>query len=126
MGTSRVVAGIVSVALAGLTAAVPSGATLHRTMYISFSGPVRLPGVSLAAGTYIFERADPETRDIVRVASPDRKRVYLTAFTRPVPRPAGVPATQAISFGEASRDLAPPVRVWWPADESVGREFIYR
>ena len=29
------------------------------TNYLTFSGPVALPGVELRAGTYIFERASP-------------------------------------------------------------------
>jgi hypothetical protein len=37
-----------------------SGNNLH-TNNLTFSGPVRLPGVTLAPGTYIFERVEPTT-----------------------------------------------------------------
>src|SRR5262245_57470357 len=60
----------------------------NRLMYITFSGPVALPGVELQAGTYAFELATP-TNDstLVRVSSKDHRIVYLTAFTLRIDRP---------------------------------------
>ena len=47
-------------------------------MYFTFSGPVQLPGVILAAGTYEFEIANPLTSgDIVRVRSRDGRHSVL-------------------------------------------------
>src|SRR6266478_313871 len=63
--------------------------TEHRTHYLTFNAPVGLPGVGLAAGTYIFELADPAADlSIVRVSSRDRSMVYFMALTELVPRPA--------------------------------------
>src|SRR5689334_17713043 len=59
----------------------------NRTTFFTFSRSVQIPGAALPAGTYLFELADPNhSLDVVRVLSKDRKRVYLTAFTRPVER----------------------------------------
>ena len=63
----------------------------HKTMYLTFSQPVQLPGVSLGTGTYIFEIANPNTSgDVVRVLSRDRSTSYFMGFTRarPAPSPA--------------------------------------
>ena len=124
----KALVGIFCVALVGLALAPPTGAdTANRTTYITFSKPVGLPDVVLGPGTYMFELPDPfGAWDVVRVSSRDRTHVYLTAFTRLVDRPAGLPREQMVSLGEASPDTAAPVRVWWPIGENLGREFIYR
>ena len=98
-----------------------------RTMYLSFSMPVQLPGVELPPGVYVFELADPaHARDLVRVSSQDRRKVYLTAPTKVVSRPVNSDTSLTISFGEPPRDGPRPITVWWPAGESTGRQFIYR
>jgi hypothetical protein len=96
-----------------------------RTGYLTFNTPFALPGVSLPAGSYIFERADPQTIDLVRVLSRDRKHVYLTAFTRLVTRPAGMPLNVHIAFGEVRKEAPPPVTVWYPLGDTYGNQFIY-
>ena len=104
-----------------------AGETAARTNYLTFSGPVALPGVELKAGTYIFERALPEgSADLVRVLSRDRRHVYLTAFTNMVPRPQHLKPGQVVSLGETTRGVPPPITAWYPVDGSAGHEFIYR
>ena len=120
------VTALAAVALALVTAA-STGASVaaNHTMYLTFSRPVSLPGVTLGTGTYVFELPDSVgDHSIVRVLSRDRKLVYLTAFTNAVNRPADLPRDQRISFKEASPDSPQPIGIWWP-DESVGRQFIY-
>ena len=96
-----------------------------QTNYVTFSRAVALPGVELAAGTYIFELAMPSSeRHIVRVMSRDRHQVYLTAFTNIVARPHDL--KHVITFGEAPRNVAPPIKVWYPVSGGDGREFIYK
>src|SRR5262249_9289862 len=47
-----------AVGLAAAAAAAHAGTNASRLTYLTFSGPVALPGVSLTAGTYAFELAD--------------------------------------------------------------------
>jgi hypothetical protein len=99
---------------------------LDRMMYVTFNRPVSLPGVALGSGTYIFELPDPiGAWNVVRVSSRDRRLVYLTAFTRVVDRPRGMNPEQPISFSEAPSNTPQPIKTWWPAGESTGRQFIY-
>ncbi|HEY7289229.1 MAG TPA: hypothetical protein VH583_05275 [Vicinamibacterales bacterium] len=113
------------VVAAGLVASV-SANTANRTAYLTFSGAVALPGVELSAGTYVFELVAPESSpSIVRVMSRDRKKVFLTAFTHYVDRPAGNDHNKPITFAEAPKGQAPPIKAWYPTDESMGREFVY-
>ncbi|PWT81164.1 MAG: hypothetical protein C5B57_11055 [Blastocatellia bacterium] len=98
-----------------------------RTTYMTFSETVALPGVNLAAGTYIFEIANPNSgSNVVRVSSRDHSKVYLQAFTNSIQRPEGLAPDRVITIGEASRGAAPPIRAWFPAGDSSGHEFLYR
>ncbi len=99
----------------------------EKTTYLTFNRPVALPGVELAPGTYIFEVATPLTSAaVVRVSSRDRSKLFLTAYTNVIDRPAGLPADHLVSFGEAVGGQAPPIRAWFPEGASRGHEFIYR
>jgi hypothetical protein len=113
-------------ALVGLVAAAPGDASVdtNRTTQLTFSKPFSLPGVTLAAGTYIFERASESAIEVVRVSSGDRRFVYYMGFTQLVEKPRGV--TSPITFGEAPAGSAIPVREWYPAGTSTGHRFVYR
>src|SRR5262245_55707823 len=102
------------------------GSPVEKTMYLTFSGPVGLPGVSLGAGTYVFEIANPMTGgDVVRVQSRDGKHSYYQGFTTPVSKPPSMRADAMVSFGEAVKGAPVPIVTWWPTGESTGRQFQY-
>jgi len=118
----------VCVAAAFVAALAPrvGASAAAKTTYLTFSGPVALPGIGLNSGTYIFEIANPDTTaDVVRVMSRDRSISYFMGFTRPINRPKNVHPTQSVSLGESAAGVPPPVTVWWPEYESTGREFVY-
>jgi hypothetical protein len=98
--------------------------TVSKTMYLSFSGPVSLPGLTLPAGTYMFERVSDDLH-VVRVSSRDGRSVYLTSYTHLIDRPASMPASRFITLGEAPRGVAPPIKAWFPEGLRQGHEFIY-
>jgi hypothetical protein len=57
--------------------------TWDRLTYFTFSGPVQLPGVTLAAGTYEFRLVNPETSaNVMRVSSKDGKTGKLFFMLR--------------------------------------------
>src|SRR5262249_10094955 len=97
----------------------------YRTTYLTFSGAVALPGAQLPAGTYLFELPEQNARNLVRVTSRDRSKVYLFAFTSLITRPAGLRADQVVSLGEARHGEAPRITAWYPVGDSTGRRFIY-
>jgi len=125
----RMIGAACGAAVVGLCLAASANAigTANRTTYLTFSGDVALPGVKLAAGTYIFELPEPMTSpSLVRVLSRDRHTVYLLAFTNFVERPLGADGRKHVTLGEARRGEAQPITAWYPTDDSRGREFIYR
>ena len=97
--------------------------TSSKAMCLTFNRPVRLPGVALEAGTYIFEMGGAS---VVRVSSRDRHIVHYAGLTYGVERPAGMRRDQRVSFGAAPETMSPPIMIWWPSDETQGRQFIYR
>jgi len=102
-----------------------TGHAARSRTYLTFSTPVALPGVTLAQGTYVFERVGI-SQDLVRVTSRDGLLVYLTAFTDEVKRPAGLPLDNTVIFAEAASGTARPISAWFPESASTGRAFIYR
>jgi hypothetical protein len=95
--------------------------------YLTFSGPVGLPGVTLAAGTYAFERADiTGTNNIVVVRNKARTQQYFMGFTERIDRPAGMASGSSVSFAEAAPGEARPIVAWYPPESSNGLKFIYR
>jgi hypothetical protein len=60
-----------------------------KQTYLTFSGPVQLPGIVLPAGTYQFKLADPESgRRALQVWDKDGARLFTTLDTAHHPRPA--------------------------------------
>jgi hypothetical protein len=114
--------------LGSLATAMNAGAgPLEKTMYLTFSGAVRLPGVALEPGTYVFEIANPMTGgDVVRVRSRDGRQSLFQGFTTPVQKPPRMSADAAISLGESAKGIAAPILAWYPAGESTGRHFEYK
>lgn len=128
MFNRKSVAAACGAAILGLVMAASSDAFItnpSRTTYLTFSGPVALPGVTLPAGTYTFELADSNSRDIVLVRSRDRSGAQWMGFTRQTRRPAGLPADRLATLGEAPKGTPPPITAWYPLYESTGYQFIY-
>ena len=108
-----------------MTASGDAWVNASRMNYVTVTGPVALPGVTLARGTYIFELASPTSLDVVRVLSRDRSKVYFMAFTTPIQRPAGMPADRLVSLGEAPAGTPAPITAWYPLGHSTGHKFIH-
>jgi hypothetical protein len=123
----RGILAVAGLALVGLVAAAPGNASVdsNRTTELTFSKPFSLPGVTLGAGTYIFERAAPLSAiEVVRVSSRDRRFIYYLGFTELVEKPRG--AASPITFGEAPKGAPVPVREWYPTGTATGHRFRYR
>jgi len=96
-----------------------------NTNYLTFSAPVALPGVTLSAGTYIFERAVSTNPDVVVVRNAERSQVFYLGSTMRASRPNGLRRDLYITFGEAARGTPPPITAWYPIGEETGHAFVY-
>jgi hypothetical protein len=111
--------------LGGLSQPVKAnGWSMHREL-LTFSAPIALPGVVLAAGTYAFEiPSEVASHTVVRVSSTDGRKIYLTAFTLEVRRPNSADAPK-VTFHEAATNAPHPVNIWYPNGDESGKQFIY-
>jgi hypothetical protein len=118
---------VTAAAVLTVTASTSALSELPRhTTYLTFNTPISLPGVSLPAGTYIFELADSQTSEqVVQVLSRDRAHTYLLTLTRNIVRPKGL-GDRFITFAEGRVGATPRVAAWYPFNDSTGHEFIYR
>jgi hypothetical protein len=118
---------VFGVALIGVVATSSIGAMPNagKTTYFTFSKAVQVSGVMLPSGSYVFEVLNPESGgDVVRVASRDRSKVYLTKFTLRVERPRSRNMEPAIVLGESPAGQPPRIASWFPHGETLGHAFI--
>jgi hypothetical protein len=100
-------------------------ATMTRLTYITFSGPVGLPGIVLPAGTYAFDRPSPFDPTVVRVMDRSQSKLYLITITRGTHRRMDGNLKTAITLGEAPKGQVQPIKAWFPEGLTLGNEFIY-
>jgi hypothetical protein len=116
-----------------LTALVASASYAQGTneytklSYLTFSGPVQIPGATLPAGTYTFRMADTTlgSAHIVQVLSRDGKKVFSSFFAIPHTR-AETPEDTIVMFAERPAGAAQAIRIWYYPGNSTGEEFIYQ
>jgi len=96
-----------------------------RRTFVTFSGPVSVPGMTLPAGTYTFRIMDSNTdRHIVQIFNQDGTKLMTTLLAVSAQRlePTGDPV---ITFKETASNRAPAVRYWYYAGDLAGNEFVY-
>src|SRR3954447_13445986 len=111
-----------------LVAGLAPGATADdftKLTLLTFSGPVDVPGITLPAGTYRFELADPTTsRRVVMVSDKDGNKSYGMFLS--IPNQGMAPADKpVVMFKEAAAGAPPAVQVWFYPGETYGYEFAY-
>jgi hypothetical protein len=111
---------------AGTVTTLSASVRSNRLEYLTFSGPVSLPGVTLSRGTYTFEVANSEaSADIVRVRNRATDAIVFLGFTYRVERPKGMADNRSIVFGEAPRGVVPPILEWYPSGDMTGHQLRY-
>jgi hypothetical protein len=122
------IVGTLAVALAVTAAASSTAASAARgdSATLSFNRPVALPGLTLAPGTYVFEIFDSaSSNDVVRVSRAATKTHEFLGLTQRVDRPARMKGLSAVTLGESRPGEPARITVWYPADGSDGRKFLY-
>jgi hypothetical protein len=120
---SAVLAACAALAL-GVTAAAQQ-TVQDRTTFVTFSGPVSIPGKTLPAGTYTFRLADTQSdRHIVQIMEKDGGNLIATLLAVPADRNEA-DGDPVVTFKETPSDHPPAVRYWYYAGERAGNEFVY-
>lgn len=107
---------------------------IDKSMHLTFSGPVSLPGVTLPAGTYLFRFADPVyAPGVLAVLSEDGKTPLATMHTIPIVRTETESNnSEIVTFREAPLDAPAAIEAWFfdapdtlIGSEDVGCEVIF-
>jgi hypothetical protein len=97
----------------------------NKKTYLTFSGPVQIPGATLQGGTYMFQLADPDNaRHVVMVSSKEGDKVYGMFMTIPNER-LEVPDQNVIMFAESPAGTPQAVQAWFYPGDRIGEEFVY-
>jgi hypothetical protein len=120
------VSGVVVAALTAVMTPAPAGAiTYDKLAYLTFNGPVQVPGVVLNAGTYRFRLANSETsRNVIQVLSHDGSTVYAMFHTIPDGRMT-LTAEPLVTFRETPAGVPVAVKSLFYGHEYRGYEFVY-
>jgi len=124
--SNKIVAGLGGVMLLGLTAGSAHADPWNKKTFFTLNRGVELPGgMVLAPGRYTFRLADTWDRHIVQVLTSDEKKLLASVMTITAPYRVDAAEKSELTFGEASPNVAPPVKYWYYPGEYSGREFIY-
>ena len=111
--------------MAGTAPAPVRAVTYDKLAYLTFSGPVQIPGATLNAGTYRFHLTDPDTsRNVLQVMSHDGAIVYAMFHTMPDGRTT-VTEDPAVSYRETPTGVPPAIKSIFYGGEHRGYEFVY-
>jgi hypothetical protein len=115
-----------AVCMAGLLTAAPAAAQpSDRLTFVTFSGPVTVPGTTLPAGTYAFRLAEsPADRHIVQIFDRDQTKLFTTLIAVAAERNQAE-GESTVLFKETPSDRPPAVRYWYYAGDKAGNEFVY-
>jgi hypothetical protein len=112
-------------ALAALTTAGARGDDFNKKTFLTFSGPVQIPGTTLPAGTYVFQLADLESnRHVVQIFGKEDGKLIATFLTIPDTKltPSSNPV---VMFEERPRGMPQAIKAWWYPGDTTGDEFVY-
>jgi hypothetical protein len=109
-----------------LLVALPASADVwNKKTFLTFSGPVQVPGATLPAGTYTFKLADLSgNRHVVQIFDKAEKKIFTTILAIPDQRlePSDKPV---VMFAERAAGTPQAVKAWFYPGETIGNEFVY-
>ena len=131
--TKKILIGAIAIWLlltaASVRPAIADSLDQYTMAHLTFSGSIRLPSVTLAAGTYTFKRVGP---GMIQVLSRDHRTSYGVFMTIPITR-AERSSKQEMVFENARAGEPPSLKAWFPFPEpsafsqirTIGYEFLY-
>lgn len=94
--------------------------------YLTFNTPVGIPGVTLAAGTYLFRFPAGVGSDVIQVLKSDSSDVYsMFVATHVEDATRNLFSDGRIVVSRERPDAVPRITEWYLAGRSTGYEFLY-
>jgi hypothetical protein len=117
--------GAVLAAVVGIAAQAPAPVLNAYTGVnnLTFAHAFTLPGVTMPAGTYVFESGPGNDPNIVRVSSKNRQKIFYEGFTTALAHP---PGHSVVTFGEAAAGAPIPMLAWYPIGTKKAHGFQHQ
>ena len=100
-----------------------NGVGVNDTTHMTFKHPVRIPGVTLPAGRYVFQLN--QNRDAVWIVSAEDGKVFGPYLTLPRRRIESTAKRVVIFDRSPEARGVPTIRAWFGPHREQGHEFIY-
>jgi len=127
--TSLTAAVFTAAFLAAATSASAQDSNVDQRTYLTFSGPVQMPGVTLPAGKYVFKLAPTALRNVMQVFDGEEKNIIGQWFFVPVERTteeqSKADGKPVVMFREMPEGVTPAVHYFYYPTDLRGKEFIY-
>jgi hypothetical protein len=92
------------------------------THQLTFSGPVALPGLTLAAGSYIFRRMGPH---VLQVSAARDRTPYAMMLTTPGTRTSQLDRYEIVLGAPVVEGAPHRLEAWFAPGETFGQQLIY-
>ena len=127
--TSLAAAVFTAAFLAAATTASAQDSNVDQRTYLTFSGPVQMPGVTLPAGKYVFKLAPTALHNVMQVFDGEEKHIIGQWFFVPVERTteeqSKADGKPVVMFREMPEGITPAVHYFYYPTDLRGKEFIY-
>jgi hypothetical protein len=118
-----VLSGMIVAALMSVTPAVAD--QWNERSIMTFSEAVRVPGATLAPGTYVFELAEPDSSPhVIRIRNEKTSDVVATVQAVPVKRNSASGET-ILRFNPTEQGAPVALRAWFYPNSLYGHQFVY-
>lgn len=115
--------------LAAATNASAQDSNVDQRTFLTFSGPVQMPGVTLPAGKYVFKLAPTALHNVMQVFDGEEKNIIGQWFFVPVERTteeqSHADGKPVVMFREMPEGMTPAVHYFFYPTDLRGKEFIY-
>src|SRR5689334_3152243 len=127
--TSIAAAVFTAVFLAAAIAVSAQDSNVNQRTYLTFSGPVQMPGVTLPAGKYVFRLADTALHNVMQVYDGEEKHIigqwFFVPRNRTEEQASDANGKPVVMFREMPEGMTPAIQYFFYPTDLTGKEFIY-
>jgi hypothetical protein len=111
------------------TSASAQDSNINQRTYLTFSGPVQMPGVTLPAGKYVFRLADTALHNVMQVYDADEMHIlgqwFFVPANRTTEQQSEANGKPVVMFREMPEGVTPAIHYFFYPTDLTGKEFIY-
>jgi hypothetical protein len=127
--TSLTAAVFTAAFLAAATSVSAQDSNVDQRTYLTFSGPVQMPGVTLPAGKYVFKLAPTALHNVMQVFDGEEKHIigqwFFVAAERTTEEQSRADGKPVVMFREMPEGVTPAIHYFYYPTDLRGKEFIY-